>query len=154
MASRCNKTSQKHSNVEWSETIQNVAMSCINVFSWVSAFWIFFINIQSLGLRLELFPLYHPIISLSLLTLCLLTLILHKLGLGNKGKGESILLKLILVSPLSGSTLLVLVDTWVRISSSSSSSSKQIELSSKWFSSAESQTLDTSNLIYVVHYIR
>ena len=32
MASPCNNTSQKHSNVEWSETIQNLAMSFITFF--------------------------------------------------------------------------------------------------------------------------
>ena len=93
MASPCNNTSQKHSNVEWSETIQNLAMSFITFFSWVSAFFIFVINIQSLGLGLELFPLYHPMVSLSLLSLCFLALIIHKLGQGNKGKGESTLVK-------------------------------------------------------------
>ena len=93
MASPCNNTSQKHSNVEWSETIQNLAMSFITFVSWVSAFIIFVINIQSLGLGLELFPLYHPMVLLSLLTLCFLALIIHKLGLGNKGKGESTLVK-------------------------------------------------------------
>ena len=59
----------------------------------VSPFQIFSINIQSLALGLELFPLYHPIVLLSLLTLRLLALIIHKLGLGNKGKGESTLVK-------------------------------------------------------------
>ena len=93
LASHCNNTSQKHSNVEWCETIQNVAVSCINSFPGVAAFCIFVVNIQSLGLGLELFPLNHPIISLSLLTLCLPALIIHTLGLGNKGKGESTLVK-------------------------------------------------------------
>ena len=57
MASPCNNTSLKHSKVEWSETIQNLAMSFITFFSWVSALFIFVINIQSLGLGLELFSL-------------------------------------------------------------------------------------------------
>ena len=93
LASHCNNTSQKHINVEWCETIQNLAVSCINSFPGVSALCILVVNIQSLGLGLEPFPLNHPIISLSLLTLCLPALIIHTLGLGNKGKGESTLVK-------------------------------------------------------------
>ena len=88
-----NNTSKNYSNVEWSKTIQNLAMSWVNLFLEFHHSESFPSIFKDLPLGLSCFKLYHPIVLLSLLTLRLLALIIHKLGLGNKGKGESTLVK-------------------------------------------------------------